>query len=137
MSARNRSASVRIPMYSSNPKAKRLEFRCPDPSCNPYLTFSAILMAALDGIEKKTDPWQPLDRDIYEMTPDELKGTPKTPGSLEEAVAALEKDHDFLMKGGVFTADLVEAWLSWKKEKELDEMHLRPHPYEFHLYYDS
>ncbi len=137
MSARNRSASVRIPMYSNSPKAKRLEFRCPDPSCNPYLTFSAIMMAALDGIKHKTDPGEPLERDIYEMTREELKDTPKTPGSLEEAIAALEKDHDFLLQGGVFTPDLIEAWIAWKKEKELDEMHLRPHPYEFHLYYDS
>ncbi len=137
MSARNRSASVRIPMYSANPKAKRLEFRCPDPSCNPYLTFPAILMAALDGIEKKMDPGKPLDRDIYEMTVAELTGTPKTPGSLEEAIGALEKDHDFLLKGGVFTPDVIEAWGSWKKSRELDPMHMRPHPYEFHLYYDS
>jgi len=137
MSARNRSASCRIPMYSPNPKAKRVEFRCPDPSCNGYLTFSAILMAALDGIQKKTDPGKPLDRDIYEMTREELAETAKTPGSLEEAIAALEKDHEFLMAGDVFTPDLIEAWIAWKKEKELDEMHLRPHPYEFHLYYDS
>ena len=124
-------------MYSPNPKAKRVEFRCPDPSCNGYLTFSAILMAALDGIQKKTDPGKPLDRDIYEMTREELAETAKTPGSLEEAIAALEKDHEFLMAGDVFTPDLIEAWIAWKKEKELDEMHLRPHPYEFHLYYDS
>jgi glutamine synthetase len=137
MSARNRSASVRIPMYSPSPKAKRAEFRCPDPSCNPYLSFSAILMAALDGIQNKTDPGRPLDRDIYEMTAEELAGTPKTPGSLEEAIAALESDHEFLLKGGVFTPDLVAAWLKWKKERELAPMHLRPHPYEFHLYYDS
>jgi glutamine synthetase len=137
MSARNRSASVRIPMYSSSPKAKRIEFRCPDPSCNPYLNFAAILMAALDGIENKMDPGEPMDRDIYEMTPEELKGTPKTPGSLEEAISALEKDHDFLLKGGVFTPDLIEAWVTWKRERELAPIHLRPHPYEFHLYYDS
>jgi glutamine synthetase len=137
MSARNRSASIRIPMYSANPKAKRLEFRCPDPSCNPYLSFSAILMAALDGIQNKTDPGKPLDRDIYEMTAEELADTPKTPGSLEEAIAALESDHDFLLKGDVFTPDLIEAWIKWKKERELSPMHLRPHPYEFHLYYDS
>lgn len=137
MSARNRSASVRIPMYSPSPKAKRLEFRCPDPSCNPYLTFSAILMAALDGIENEIDPGEPMDRDIYEMTPEELAGTRKTPGSLEEAIAALESDHDFLLKGGVFTPDLIEAWVKWKKERELTPIHLRPHPYEFHLYYDS
>jgi len=137
MSARNRSAGCRIPMYSPNPKAKRVEFRCPDPSCNPYLTFAAILMAALDGIEKKTDPGEPLDRDIYEMTPEELAGTRKTPGSLEEAIRALEADHEFLLAGNVFTADLIEAWVSWKKEKEIDPIRLRPVPYEFHLYYDS
>ena len=137
LSARNRSASCRIPMYSASPKAKRVEFRCPDPSCNGYLTFSAILMAALDGIEKQMDPGKPLDRDIYEMTKEELAETPKTPGSLEEAVVALEKDHEFLLAGDVFTPDLIEAWIAWKREKELDEMHLRPHPYEFFLYYDS
>jgi glutamine synthetase len=137
MSARNRSASVRIPMYSQNPKAKRLEFRCPDPSCNPYLNFAAILMAAIDGVKNKIDPGKPLDRDIYEMTPEELAGTPKTPGSLDEAIKALEKDHDFLLKGDVFTPDLIDAWTSWKKEKELAPLRLRPHPYEFHLYYDS
>jgi glutamine synthetase len=137
LSARNRSASCRIPMYSSSPKAKRVEFRCPDPSCNGYLTFAAITMAALDGIRKKTDPGKPLDRDIYEMTKEELADTAKTPGSLEEAIAALQKDHEFLLAGDVFTPDIIEAWIAWKKEKELDEMHLRPHPYEFHLYYDS
>jgi glutamine synthetase len=124
-------------MYSPNPKARRVEFRCPDPSCNPYLTFAAILMAALDGVKNRTSPGKPLDRDIYEMTADELADTPKTPGSLEEAIAALEKDHAFLLNGGVFTEDLIEAWVAWKKEKELHPMHLRPHPYEFHLYYDS
>jgi len=137
LSARNRSASVRIPMYSAKPKAKRLEFRCPDCTCNPYLTFPAMLMAALDGIEKKMDPGKPLDRDIYEMTKEELKDVPKTPGSLEEALSALKADHEFLLKGGVFTQDVIEAWINWKQEKELDEMHRRPHPYEFHLYYDS
>jgi glutamine synthetase len=137
MSARNRSASCRIPMYSNSPKAKRIEFRCPDPSCNGYLTFAAVMMAALDGIQKKIDPGKPLDRDIYDMTVEELSDTPKTPGSLEEAIRALENDHDFLLAGDVFTPDLIEAWVTWKKDKELDEMHLRPHPYEFHLYYDS
>ena len=137
LSARNRSASCRIPMYSPSPKAKRVEFRCPDPSCNPYLTFAAIMMAALDGIKNHTDPGKPLERDIYEMTAEELATTRKTPGSLEEAIAALEKDHAFLLDGGVFTEDLIEAWVTWKKEKELNPMHLRPHPYEFHLYYDS
>jgi glutamine synthetase len=136
-SARNRSAACRIPMYSANPKAKRIEFRCPDPSCNGYLTFSAILMAAIDGIQNNLDPGEPLDRDIYEMTPEELANTPKTPGSLEEAIMALEKDHAYLLKGNVFTDDLISSWISWKQEKELDEMHLRPHPYEFYLYYDN
>ncbi|MBM4038702.1 MAG: type I glutamate--ammonia ligase [Planctomycetes bacterium] len=137
MSARNRSASCRIPMYSSSPKAKRVEFRCPDPSCNPYLTFPAILMAAIDGIKHKIDPGEPLDRDIYEMTPEELADTRKTPGSLPEAIAALEADHEFLLAGNVFTDDLVEAWVAWKKDKEIDPIRLRPVPYEFHLYYDS
>jgi len=137
MSARNRSAGIRIPMYSKSPKAKRLEIRCPDPTCNPYLAFPAILMAAIDGIQNKLDPGKPLERDIYEMTKEELKSTPKTPGSLEEAIDALEKDHDFLTKGGVFTSDLIEAWVTWKREKELNPIHLRPHPYEFALYYDS
>jgi glutamine synthetase len=136
-SARNRSAGIRIPMYSASPKAKRLEFRCPDPSCNGYLTFSAMLMAALDGIQRKLDPGKPLDRDIYEMTREELAETPKTPGSLEEAVNALAKDHDFLLHGDVFTKDLIEAWITWKRDKELDPIRLRPVPYEFHLYYDS
>ena len=137
MSQRNRSASVRIPMYSSNPKAKRFEFRCPDPSCNPYLTFTAILMAALDGITNKIDPGDPLDRDIYEMSPEELAQTRKTPGSLDEALGELEADHDYLTKGDVFTQDLIEAWIGWKREKEVDPMRLRPHPYEFSLYYDN
>ncbi len=137
MSQRNRSASVRIPMYSANPKAKRFEFRCPDPSSNPYLTFSAVLMAALDGITNKIDPGEPLERDIYEMSPEELAQTRKTPGSLEEALEALEGDHEFLTKGDVFTQDLIEAWISWKREKEIDPMRLRPHPYEFALYYDN
>jgi glutamine synthetase len=136
-SARNRSAGIRIPMYSPSPKAKRLEFRCPDPSCNGYFNFAAIMMACIDGIKKEISPGAPLDRDIYEMSREELSKVPHTPGSLEEAIAALEKDHDFLTEGGVFTDDLIEAWAAWKKEKELDEMHLRPHPYEFHLYYDS
>jgi glutamine synthetase len=137
MSARNRSAGIRIPMYSDKPKAKRLEFRCPDPTCNGYLAWTAMLMAAIDGIENKIDPGEPLDRDIYEMTPEELDKFPKTPGSLAEAVDALEKDHKFLLAGNVFTDDLVEMWIKWKREEELDPLALRPHPYEFHLYYDS
>ncbi|MHC4545458.1 MAG: type I glutamate--ammonia ligase [Planctomycetota bacterium] len=137
MSARNRSAAVRIPMYSDSPKAKRLEFRCPDPTCNGYLAWTAMLMAAIDGIQNKIDPGKPLDRDIYEMTPEELGKYPKTPGSLAEAIDALEKDHKFLTAGEVFTNDLVEMWVKWKREEELDPLALRPHPYEFHLYYDS
>jgi glutamine synthetase len=136
-SQRNRSASIRIPMYSPSPKAKRLEFRCPDPSCNGYLMFSAMLMAVLDGIEKKTRPGEPLDRDIYEMTPEELKAFPHTPASLEQALAALEADHEFLTRGGVFTDDLISTWIDYKKEHEVSELRKRPHPYEFQLYYDS
>jgi len=137
MSKRNRSAGVRIPMYSENPKTKRLEFRCPDPACNGYLAWTAMLMAAIDGIENKIDPGEPLDRDIYEMTSEELDKYPKTPATLDEAVDALEADHAFLTKGGVFTYDLVETWIEWKRENELREMALRPHPHEFNMYYDS
>jgi glutamine synthetase len=139
LSARNRSASIRIPMYSKSPKAKRLEFRCPDPSCNGYLAWPAMLMAMLDGIENKLSPGEPLDRDIYEMTRDEMKhmGIRTTPGSLEEAITALEQDHAFLLRGDVFTEDLVQTWISYKREKELDPIRLRPHPYEFQLYYDN
>ncbi len=137
MSARNRSAAIRIPMYSDSPKTKRLEFRCPDPTANGYLAWTAMLMAAIDGIKNKIDPGEPLDRDIYEMTPEELANYPKTPGSLAEAIAALEADYKFLTVGGVFTDDLIETWVNWKRENELNELALRPHPYEFHLYYDS
>jgi glutamine synthetase len=137
LSQRNRSASVRIPMYSPNPKAKRLEFRCPDPSSNGYLMFSAMLMALLDGIEKKTTPGAPLDRDIYDMTKEELSGYPHTPGSLQEALEALRADHAFLTKGGVFTDDLIQTWIDYKLENEVDPLRLRPHPHEFALYYDS
>jgi glutamine synthetase len=136
MSARNRSAAVRIPMYSNNPKAKRLEFRCPDPTANGYLTWTAMLMAAIDGIKNKIDPGEPLDRDIYEMTPQELEKYPKTPKNLAEAIDALEKDYEFLLVGDVFTTDLIQTWINWKREKELHELSLRPHPYEFYLYYD-
>ncbi|MEE8412406.1 MAG: glutamine synthetase, partial [Acidobacteriota bacterium] len=137
MSARNRSAAVRIPMYNQSPKAKRLEFRCPDPSCNSYLTFSAIMMACLDGIQNKIDPGAPLDQDIYEMTTEELSGTPTTPGRLDEALDALAGDHDFLLAGGVFTADLIETWIKYKTDNEVNPLRLRPHPYEFYLYYDN
>jgi glutamine synthetase len=137
MSARNRSAAVRIPMYSHSPKAKRIEFRCPDPSSNGYLMFSALLMAMLDGIENKVDPGQPLDRDIYEMTKEELAETPHTPGSLEEALDSLDRDHTFLLKEDVFTEDLIRTWIDYKTENEVNELKLRPHPYEFFLYYDN
>lgn len=135
-SQRNRSAAVRIPMYSPNPKAKRLEFRCPDPSCNPYLAFSALLMAMIDGIQNKIDPGEPLDKDIYDLSPEEMKGVPTTPGSLAESLAALRKDHDFLLRGDVFTADVIDTWIWYKTENEVDALRLRPHPYEFCLYYD-
>jgi glutamine synthetase len=135
-SARNRSAAVRIPMYSPSPKAKRLEFRTPDPSCNPYLAFAAMMMAGLDGIEKKIHPGEPLDKDIYALSPEELKDVPHVPGSLEEALDALRKDHEYLLRGDVFTADVIDAWLDMKTTKEADAVRLRPHPMEFALYYD-
>ena len=135
-SSRNRSAAVRIPMYSPSPKAKRLEFRCPDPSCNPYLAFSAILMAALDGIQNKLDPGDPLDKNIYDLPPEELAKVPTTPGSLEGALSALADDHEFLLKGNVFTEDVIETWIDYKMVHEVKAMALRPHPYEFYLYYD-
>ncbi|MSR23345.1 MAG: type I glutamate--ammonia ligase [Gemmatimonadetes bacterium] len=136
MSKRNRSASVRIPMYSESPKAKRLEFRCPDPSCNGYLTFSAMLMAMIDGIKNKTKPGTPLDRDIYHMSKEELDKTNKTPGTLDEALAALGEDHAFLLQGGVFTEDVISTWIEYKIENEIQPLRLRPHPHEFALYYD-
>ncbi len=135
-SQRNRSASVRIPMYSPSPKAKRFEFRCPDPTANPYLAFSALLMAALDGIENKLDPGKPLDVNIYDLSPSEAAEIPKTPASLEEALDALGDDHEFLLKGDVFTKDVIETWIDYKMENEVDALRLRPHPYEFMLYYD-
>ena len=135
-SSRNRSASVRIPMYSASPKAKRIEFRTPDPSCNGYLAFSAILMAALDGIENKIDPGEPLDKDIYGMSPEELADVPSAPGSLQEALAALADDHAFLLKGDVFTQDVIDTWIEYKTKNEVNDVNLRPHPHEFFLYYD-
>jgi glutamine synthetase len=135
-SSRNRSASVRIPMYSGSPKAKRIEFRTPDPSCNGYLAFSAILMAALDGIENKIDPGEPLDKDIYGMSPEELADVPSAPGSLQEALAALADDHAFLLKGDVFTKDVIDTWIDYKTKNEVNDVNLRPHPHEFFLYYD-
>lgn len=135
-SQRNRSAAIRIPMYSSSPKSKRVEFRCPDPSANPYLAFSAILMAGLDGVINKIDPGEPLDKDIYDLPAEELKNVPSTPGSLEEALKALAKDHEYLLKGDVFTEDVIETWIKYKMEKEVKPMALQPHPFEFSLYYD-
>ncbi len=135
-SSRNRSAAVRIPMYSASPKAKRIEFRTPDPSCNGYLAFSAMLMAVLDGIENKIDPGEPLDKNIYDLPPEELANIPSAPGSLEEALDALKEDHEFLLKGDVFTQDVIDMWLEYKTENEVNAVKLRPHPIEFYLYYD-
>lgn len=135
-SARNRSAAVRIPMFSSSPKAKRLEFRPPDPSCNPYIAFAALLMAGLDGVQNSIDPGEPLDKDIYDLSPEELKDVPSLPGSLDEALIALENDHEFLLKGDVFTTEFIERWISYKREKEIQPLRLRPHPLEFAMYYD-
>ena len=134
-SARNRSAAVRIPTYSENPKAKRIEYRPPDPAANPYLAFAALLMAGLDGIQNKLSPGDPLDKNIYELPPEELKKVPNVAGSLSEALDCLEKDHEFLLKGDVFTEDFLDMWISTKR-KEHDALRLRPHPYEFFLYYD-
>ncbi|MDT8285165.1 MAG: type I glutamate--ammonia ligase [Thermovirgaceae bacterium] len=135
-SSRNRSASVRIPMYSASEKAKRFEFRCPDPSSNPYLAFSAMTMAAIDGIVNKIDPGSPLDKDIYDLPPEELAKVPKTPGSLRAALEALEADHEFLLRGDVFTQDVIDTWINYKMEHEVKALDLRPHPWEFALYYD-
>ena len=123
-------------MYSTSPKAKRVEFRCPDPSCNPYLAFAAMLMAGLDGIQNKIDPGEPLDKNLYDLEPEELARVPQTPGSLSEALDALEGDHEFLLKGDVFTKDVVETWIEYKRENEVDAINVRPHPYEYALYYD-
>jgi glutamine synthetase len=133
-SSRNRSAAVRIPMYSENPKAKRLEFRCPDPTCNPYLAFSAMLLAGLDGIQNKIDPGTPADYDIFEHKNGHIK---QVPGSLPEALKALEADHRFLLAGDVFTQDVIDTWIDYKITHEVDPIRLRPHPYEFYLYYDA
>jgi len=135
-SSRNRSAAVRIPMYSPSPKAKRIEVRFPDPACNAYLAFAAMLMAGLDGVENRLDPGEPLDKDIYALSPAELSKVPSVPGSLEGALNALENDHEFLTKGDVFTQDVIETWLEYKRGKEIDPVRLRPHPYEFKLYFD-
>jgi glutamine synthetase len=135
-SQRNRSAAVRIPLYSNSPKSKRVEFRCPDPSANPYLAFSAMLLAGLDGIKRNTEPLEPMNRDLYELGQDEAAQVPQVPGSLDAALDALEADHDFLLEGGVFTSDLIETWVDYKRTREIANVNLRPHPHEFHLYYD-
>ena len=135
-SSRNRSAAVRIPMYSPSPKAKRIEVRFPDPACNAYIAFAAMLMAGLDGVENRLDPGEPLDKDIYALSPAELSKVPSVPGSLEGALNALESDHEFLTKGDVFTQDVIETWLEYKRGREIDPVRLRPHPYEFKLYFD-
>jgi glutamine synthetase len=135
-SQRNRSAAVRIPMYSKSAKSKRLEFRCPDPSCNPYLTFAALLMAGLDGIQNKIDPGEPVDKNLYDLPPEEKALVKSTPSSLGEVLEALERDHDFLLRGDVFTEDVISTWIEYKNQHEVDPVRLRPHPYEFFLYYD-
>ncbi|MDQ1249086.1 MAG: glutamine synthetase [Actinomycetota bacterium] len=135
-SQRNRSACIRIPITGSNPKAKRLEFRVPDPSSNPYLAFSAMLMAGLDGIKNKIEPVDPVDKDLYELPPEEAANIPQVPSSLEGVLDALEADHEYLLAGNVFTEDLIETWIAYKRTNEVDPMRLRPHPHEFELYYD-
>jgi glutamine synthetase len=135
-SQRNRSACIRIPITGANPKAKRIEFRVPDPSSNPYLAFSAMLMAGMDGIRNKIEPEQPVDKDLYELPPDEHAEISQVPASLPEVLDALEEDHAYLLEGGVFTDDLVETWIDWKRTNEVDPIRLRPHPHEFELYYD-
>jgi glutamine synthetase len=135
-SSRNRSAAIRIPMYSASPKAKRIEFRPPDPSSNPYLAFAAMMMAGLDGVINKVHPGEPLDKDIYDLSPEEAKGIPSMPASLDEALDCLEADHDFLLRGDVFTEEMLEAFIAYKRKNEVDAVRLRPHPYEFALYYD-
>jgi glutamine synthetase len=136
-SQRNRSAAVRIPVYSSRPKSRRIEYRLPDGSANPYLAFSAVLMAMLDGVRNKVHPGPPLDKDIYDLPPEELKDVPAPPGTLDEALNALERDHEFLLQGEVFTEDVIETWVSYKRREEAEAVRLRPHPYEFALYFDS
>jgi glutamine synthetase len=136
MSQRNRSAAVRIPTYSPSPKARRIEFRAPDPSANPYLAFSAMLMAGLDGIQNKIEPPEPMDLDFYELGAEEAAKINSTPGSLDAVLNALEADHDYLMKGDVFTGDFLETYIDYKRAEEVDPIRLRPHPYEFFLYYD-
>ena len=136
-SRRNRSACIRIPAYSNAPNAVRIEFRPPDPTSNPYLAFSAMLMAGLDGIQNKLDPGEPMDVDLYELSPEEAKDVPQVPGSLDESLNALKDDHEFLLKGDVFTPDLIETWIEYKQLNEADPVRMRPHPYEYALYYHA
>ena len=135
-SSRNRSASVRIATYSASPKARRIEIRFPDPTTNPYIGFAALMMAGLDGIQNKIDPGDPLDKDIYALSPEELESVPHVPGSLEDALTALEADHDFLLRGDVFTKDVIQMWLDYKREKEINPCRMHPTPMEYYLYYD-
>jgi glutamine synthetase len=135
-SQRNRSAAVRIPMYSKSEKAKRIEFRTPDPTCNPYLSFAACVMAGLDGVANKIDPGAPFDKDLYELPPEEAAEIKQLPGSLDVVLDALETDHSFLLKGDVFTPDLIETWIEYKRKNEVDPIRLRPHPWEFALYFN-
>jgi len=135
-SKRNRSAAVRIPVYSASPKSKRLEFRPPDASCNPYLAYAAMLMAGLDGIKNKIHPGEPLDKDSYDLEPEEAAKVPSVPGSLDGSLAALKADHKFLTEGNVFPKEFIDLWIEYKTKNEVDPVRLRPHPYEFHLYYD-
>ncbi|MEP7055072.1 MAG: type I glutamate--ammonia ligase [Actinomycetota bacterium] len=135
-SQRNRSACCRIPITGNNPKAKRIEFRVPDPSCNPYMAFAAMLMAGLDGIRNKIEPPEPVDKDLYELPPDQLAQVPQVPGSLDAVLDALELDHEYLLEGGVFTQDVIDTWIEYKRKNEVDAVRLRPHPYEFAMYYD-
>jgi glutamine synthetase len=135
-SQRNRSACIRIPITGSNPKAKRIEFRCPDPSANPYLAFSAMLLAGVDGIKNKIEPPEPVDKDLYELPPDEYGDIATVPASLDEVMDSLEADHEFLLQGDVFTSDLIETWIDFKRTQEIDPIRQRPHPHEFELYYD-
>jgi glutamine synthetase len=135
-SQRNRSAACRIPITGSNAKAKRVEFRVPDPSCNPYLAFAAMMLAGVDGIKNKIEPPSPIDKDLYELPPDEAKSVPQVPGSLDAVLDSLETDHDYLLEGGVFTPDVIETWIDYKRANEVDPIRLRPHPHEFAMYYD-
>ena len=135
-SMRNRSACCRIPMYSDSPKAKRVEFRCPDPSANPYLAFAAMMLAGVDGIRNRIDPGDPIDKNIYDLPPEEAAEIKKVPGSLPDAIAALQADHEFLLQGDVFSSDFIDSYIDYKVTSEIDPIRLRPHPYEFFLYYD-